>query len=133
FAALISEVDLNPTGSKTGDPSDSKVATGIVDLPLNITEDRLLGGLDLDRTIASGKPQVSPGVLAAANGRVLLVHDINLLETSACGHLAERLIGGTSGLRERASARFTKQISLWSQRSILMRVSPLLCFAIVSV
>ncbi|HKA20799.1 MAG TPA: magnesium chelatase ATPase subunit D [Blastocatellia bacterium] len=91
FAALISEVDLNPTGSKTGDPSDSKVATGIVDLPLNITEDRLLGGLDLDRTIASGKPQVSPGVLAAANGRVLLVHDINLLETSACGHLAGAL------------------------------------------
>ena len=91
FGALITELDLNGASALSGDPSDCAIAPGIVDLPINITEDRLLGGLDLERTIVCGKKKVSRGVLAAANGRVLFVNDINLLETGVCGHLADAL------------------------------------------
>jgi magnesium chelatase subunit D len=57
----------------------SEVDGAVVELPVNATEDRLLGGLDLERTIETGRPQISAGLLARANGRVLYVDDINLL------------------------------------------------------
>ena len=63
----------------------------VVELPLNITEDRLLGGLDLERTIATGKRWISPGLLARAHGRVLYANDINLLESGAAAHVAHAL------------------------------------------
>ena len=91
FAALISDVDSNPKGSISGDSPDSIVAPDIVELPISISDDGLLGSLDLERTIASGKPHFSKGILAKSNGRILYVNDINLLEADACGHLADAL------------------------------------------
>lgn len=91
FAGLISEVDSNSDGLTGGDSPDLKVASGIVELPIYITDDGLLGSLDLERTVASGKPQFSKGILANSNRRVLYVNEINLLETGACGHLADAL------------------------------------------
>ena len=92
FAALITEVDSNTNGSINGDSPDSKVAQGIVELPIHISDDGLLGSLDLERTIDSGKRHFSKGILAKSNGRVLYVNDINLLEVDACGHLADALV-----------------------------------------
>ena len=89
FGAFISELDLNSTGSISDDLSDSRGRAGTVELTINITDDRLLGGIDLDRTVATGRPVVSRGVLARADGRILYVNDINLLEAGACGHLAD--------------------------------------------
>jgi magnesium chelatase subunit D len=91
FGALISDLDLSDAGSISTSPLGSKNPTGIVELPINISDDRLLGGLDLDQTIASGKPKISAGVLSKANARVLYVNNIDLLETSTCGHLADAL------------------------------------------
>lgn len=62
-----------------------------VELPLNVSEDRLLGGLDLDRTIASGSRHVSRGLLAEAHGKVLYADDANLLDASAAAHVARAL------------------------------------------
>jgi len=62
-----------------------------VELPLNITEDRLLGALDPERTIATGKREISTGLLARANGRVLYVNDINLLDSGIAAHVAHAL------------------------------------------
>ncbi|HSE38632.1 MAG TPA: magnesium chelatase ATPase subunit D [Blastocatellia bacterium] len=67
------------------------LAGGVVDLPLNITEDRLLGELDLERTIATGNREISTGLLARANGRVLFVNDINLLDPRIAVHVAQAL------------------------------------------
>lgn len=58
-----------------------------VNLPIGVTEDRLLGGLDLDRTLR-GEPTLRPGLLAAAHGGVLYVDEVNLLPD----HLADALL-----------------------------------------
>lgn len=58
-----------------------------VNLPIGVTEDRLLGGLDLDRALA-GEPALRPGLLAEAHGGVLYVDEVNLLPD----HLADALL-----------------------------------------
>ncbi len=52
----------------------------VVELPLSATEDRVSGTLDLEHAITAGKKQFEPGVLAAANGNILYVDEINLLD-----------------------------------------------------
>ncbi|MEK6284172.1 MAG: magnesium chelatase ATPase subunit D [Acidobacteriota bacterium] len=75
---------------RTANPS-SDFDLDTVQLPINITEDSLLGGLELERTLATGKRQVSTGLLARANGRVLYVDDVNLLEADTAAHLGNAL------------------------------------------
>src|SRR5205823_5975873 len=62
-----------------------------VELPICVTEDRLLGGLDLERTLATGKRHVSAGLLAQADGKVLYADSVNLLEPETAIHLANAL------------------------------------------
>lgn len=57
-------------------PGNARVHT----VPLNATEDRVAGGLDLERTVAQGKPVFAPGLLAAAHEQVLYVDEVNLLD-----------------------------------------------------
>jgi magnesium chelatase subunit D len=63
----------------------------LIELPLNVTEDRLLGALDLERTLAAGKRIISPGLLAQANDGVLCVDSINLLDSDTSAHIAQAL------------------------------------------
>ncbi len=42
-------------------------------VPLNVGDDRLLGGMDFAATVASGKPVFASGILEAADGGVLLL------------------------------------------------------------
>jgi magnesium chelatase subunit D len=42
-------------------------------LPANIATDRLLGGLDLGATLSAGRPVASPGLLAEADGGIVIV------------------------------------------------------------
>lgn len=51
----------------------------VVDLPLNITEDRLIGAIDLEKAIKEGRRRFEPGVLSRADGNLLYVDEINLL------------------------------------------------------
>jgi magnesium chelatase subunit D len=63
----------------------------VIEVPVNVTEGRLLGELDLDQTIATGRRHLSSGLLARANGRVLYVNNINLLDSSTGAHVAQAL------------------------------------------
>ena len=57
-----------------------KAATRVVELPLNATEDRVAGTLDLEHVLETGRRRFEPGVLASANGNILYVDEINLLD-----------------------------------------------------
>ena len=52
----------------------------VITLPLNATEDRVVGGVDFDRTIQQGCPVIQPGLLARANRGYLYIDEVNLLE-----------------------------------------------------
>lgn len=52
----------------------------VVDLPLNATEDMVIGSMDFASTIQSGSRRFQPGVLAKANNGFLYVDEVNLLD-----------------------------------------------------
>ena len=52
----------------------------VVELPLSATEDRIAGTLDIEHILQTGKKRFEPGVLAQANGNLLYVDEVNLLE-----------------------------------------------------
>ncbi|WP_198943774.1 ATP-binding protein [Halorubrum sp. SD683] len=52
----------------------------VVDLPLNASEDRVVGSIDLERAVQAGERQFEPGILAEANRNILYVDEVNLLD-----------------------------------------------------
>jgi len=52
----------------------------VVELPVSATEDRVVGSLDMERAIKKGEKAFEPGILAEANGNLLYVDEINLLD-----------------------------------------------------
>ena len=52
----------------------------VVTLPLNVTEDRVAGGIDFSLAVKEGKRSVLPGLLADANRSILYVDEVNLLD-----------------------------------------------------
>ncbi|MGQ9815859.1 MAG: AAA family ATPase, partial [Candidatus Roseilinea sp.] len=65
-----------------------------IEAPVNVTEDRLIGGLDLEATLARGERVVEPGLLARAHGGVLYIDGLNLLDASAAAHVMDAMARG---------------------------------------
>ncbi len=52
----------------------------VVDLPLSVTPDRLIGTIDVEKFLKEGVRAVSPGLLAEANRNILYIDEVNLLD-----------------------------------------------------
>ena len=63
-------------------------AARLVELPVGATEDRVIGSLDLQAALGSGRVAYEPGLLAAANRGILYVDEVNLLHD----HLVDLLL-----------------------------------------
>jgi magnesium chelatase subunit D len=80
-------------------------------LPLHIADGRLLGGLDLNATLLAGRPVAERGLLADADGGVLMVAMAERLPSATAVHIAAAMdaretIVERDGLSLRMPARF---------------------------
>lgn len=85
--------------------------TPFVDLPVSATEDRVVGTLDIEKAIQKGERHFEPGILAAANGGVLYVDEVNLLDDHVVDLLLDSAAMGVNivereGISYQHEARF---------------------------
>ncbi len=71
-----------------GPPPVTRLPMRIIELPINASEDRLVGSIDIEVAVRSGTRRFQPGVLAEANRNLLYVDEVNLLDD----HLVDVLL-----------------------------------------
>jgi len=112
LARLLPQIEINagcpfnsgPHEPLVSLPKDLKIAqdikpgkitlidTPFIELPLNATEDRLCGTLQMEKTMQTGQRYFEPGLLAAANRGILYVDEVNLLDD----HLVDLLLDASA-------------------------------------
>ena len=103
------EASVCPDRTRAG--KKAKRTVPVVDLPLGVTEDRVVGALDLERALASGERVFEPGLLARAHRGFLYIDEVNLLEDHIVDILLDVAASGVNvvereGLSVRHPSRF---------------------------
>ena len=63
----------------------------LLELPVSATEDMLLGGVELETAVRTGRRTFQPGLLARADGAVLYADEVNLLPSALTAALLDTL------------------------------------------
>lgn len=85
----------------------------LINLPLNITEDRLVGSIDINKAILHGEKALDNGLLQKANGNILYIDEVNLLSEHIVNILLEVSSTGENIIeREGLSYRFPSKFML---------------------
>lgn len=66
----------------------------VVNLPLNITEEMLFGGMDAEATIREGRAVMRKGILSEADGNILYVDDVNLMDQRVLAAMLDCVASG---------------------------------------
>ncbi|MFJ9696208.1 putative cobaltochelatase [Kitasatospora sp. NPDC101183] len=99
-----------PDGEHAG-ASSAERPSQLVELPVGVAEDRIVGSLDLERALAEGVKAYEPGLLAKAHRGVLYIDEVNLLQDHVVDLLLDAAAMGRSyvereGVSVRHAARF---------------------------
>jgi magnesium chelatase subunit D len=83
----------------------------LINLPLGVTEDRLLGTLELESVLQRGEKRFEPGLLAYAHQGILYIDEVNLLNDHIVDMLLDAAAMGVNivereGVSVRHPARF---------------------------
>jgi magnesium chelatase subunit D len=100
------QAELDSGAKKLEDIETEVVKPTFVTVPLDVLEDRIVGAVDIEKSVATGQTVFDPGLLAKAHRGVLYIDDINLLDESASNLLLEALSTGSVTIeREGLSVR----------------------------
>ncbi len=66
----------------------------VVNVPLNVTEEMLFGGMDAEATIREGRAVMQRGLLSEADGGILYVDDVNLMDQRMLASLLDCVSSG---------------------------------------
>lgn len=91
----------------------------IVMLPVHATSERIFGAIDLEQTLRKGSLCAKPGLLAEADGKVLLIEDIHLASSSIVSAIFSAQETGYVILeREGISAKYQADFKILATASI---------------
>ncbi len=70
----------------------------VINLPINATEDRVVGTIDIKKALEEGLKALEPGILAEANRNILYIDEVNLLADNVADVLLDSAAMGINNI-----------------------------------